>query len=269
MAGRLRAEFGIRRSSDPAGARVEYPAWTNTRQGVEPKRRHGWQPRPRDHQGLVGAGSDRQLGIVTAASPQSRVLAIDIDTKPGKPNGWESIFDLLDEYQERLPETTSVTTPSSGRHLHFAAPEGEPPVPIRQGWLPGVDIPWMVPVPPSAKWSLPKLQDGSMSTEIHAYRWASIVEPLPVAPAWLVADIRNRGKQPQGRKLRADVRNRSKQPQVPIGEGRSQGHSAALRLPKSSLREVSAGSPDRGTQTASDWPADCGPRTAMRPRWLG
>ena len=63
--------------------------------------------------------------------PLSRVLVIDIDTKPGKPNGWESIFDLMKEY-EPLPETTSVITPSGGMHLYYAMPEGEPP--CGAGW---------------------------------------------------------------------------------------------------------------------------------------
>jgi hypothetical protein len=78
----------------------------------------------------------------------------------------------------------------------------------------------MVPVPPSAKWSMQKLQDGSISTpdpaEIYVYQWASIVEPLPIAPAWLLADIRTRGRQPEGPILRADVSNRPKQPRRPI-----------------------------------------------------
>jgi hypothetical protein len=38
------------------------------------------------------------IGIVTAVSPLSWVLVIDIDTKPGKPNGWESIVHLMEEY---------------------------------------------------------------------------------------------------------------------------------------------------------------------------
>ena len=72
------------------------------------------------------------VGIVTAVSPLSRVLIIDIDTKPGKPNGWESIFDLMEEYGP-LPETTSVITPSGGMHLYYAMPEDEPPVPAEWG----------------------------------------------------------------------------------------------------------------------------------------
>jgi hypothetical protein len=172
------------------------------------------------------------IGIVTAVSPLSHVLVIDVDTKPGKPNGWESIFNLMNEYKERLPETTSVSTPSGGTHLYYAMPEGEPPVPFRPGWLPGVDIPWHVPLPPSAKLITQKLQGGSMSKPDTAetyveYQWSSIVEPLPVAPAWLLADMRNRGK--QQRPIRcADVRNGSKQPQRLLGEGRFQDHSAAL-----------------------------------------
>jgi bifunctional DNA primase/polymerase-like protein len=199
----------------------------------------GWSPKA----GTVGS-QDRKIikawwaqdpianiGIVTAVSPRSHLLVIDIDTKPGKPNGWESIFNLMNRYQERLPETTSVTTPSGGTHLYYAMPEGDPSIPFRPGWLPGVDIPWLVPVPPSAKWRLQKLQDGSLSmpdpAEIYEYRWASIVEPLPVAPAWLLADIRNRGKKPQVPKLRAHVRNEPKHAQGPIGAG-SQSHSTAL-----------------------------------------
>jgi Bifunctional DNA primase/polymerase, N-terminal len=57
----------------------------------------------------------------------SRVLVIDIDTKPGNVNGWESIFDLMEEYAP-LPETTSGITPSGGMHLYHAMPKGEPSV---------------------------------------------------------------------------------------------------------------------------------------------
>ena len=119
--------------------------------------------------------------------PFSRVLVIDIDTKPGKPNGWGSISDLIKQY-EPLPETTGVITPSGGTHLYYAMPEGEPPVRCRVGWLPGVDIPWLVPVPPSAK-----LTAGEIREDYVDYQLARIVEPLPIAPAWLLADIRNRG----------------------------------------------------------------------------
>jgi Bifunctional DNA primase/polymerase, N-terminal len=72
------------------------------------------------------------IGIVTAVSPLSRVLVIDIDTKPGKPNGWDSIFHLMEEYGP-LPETTSVITPSGGTHLYYAMPEGEPPGAVQGG----------------------------------------------------------------------------------------------------------------------------------------
>jgi hypothetical protein len=201
----------------------------------------GWSPKdgtvgsqdPEIIKGWWAQDPIANIGIVTAASPLSRVLVIDVDTKPGKPNGWESIFELMNEYQERLPETTRVTTPSGGQHLYFAVPDGEPPMRIRQGWLPGVDIPWMVPVPPSAKWSLRKLQDGSMSrpdsAEIYVYQWASLVEPLPIAPTWLLADIRIREKQPQRPIiLRADVPNRPRQPQRPISTVGPHWHTEAL-----------------------------------------
>jgi hypothetical protein len=78
----------------------------------------GWSPKA----GTVGSRDPEQIkaswqgdcsamiGIVAAVSPLSRVLVIDIDTKPGKPNGWESIFHLMEECGP-LPETTSVITP--------------------------------------------------------------------------------------------------------------------------------------------------------------
>ena len=168
------------------------------------------------------ADCSAMIGIVTAVSPLSRVLVIDIDTKPGKPNGWGSISDLVKEY-EPLPETTSVITPSGGMHLYYAVPEGEPPVRCRVGWLPGVDIPWMVPVPPSAKLIM---QDTS---KIYvSYQVASIVETLPIAPAWLLADIRTGEKQPQGPILRPDIPNRPKQPQRPISTVGPRWHTEAL-----------------------------------------
>jgi hypothetical protein len=165
------------------------------------------------------------IGIVTAVSPLSRVLVIDIDTKPGKANGWDSISDLVKEYGP-LPETTRVITPSGGMHLYYAMPEGEPPVHGRVGWLPGVDIPWHVPVPPSAK----------LKAEMYVdYQFACIVDPLPVAPAWLLADIRNRRSQSQ-RPSRTECtrghanvllppKSRQPPPGRPVGVG---GHSEAL-----------------------------------------
>ncbi len=115
------------------------------------------------------------------------MLVIDIDTKPGKPNGWESIFHLMEQY-EPLPETTGVITPSGGTHLYYAMPEGEPPLRCRVGWLPGVDVPWLIPVPPSAKLTAERYVE---------YQFARIVDPLPIAPAWLLADISNRHTQSQ------------------------------------------------------------------------
>jgi hypothetical protein len=165
------------------------------------------------------------IGIVTAVSPLSRVLIIDVDTKPGKPNGWESISDLVKEY-EPLPETTRVITPSGGMHLYYAMPEGEPPVRCRTGWLSSVDIPWLVPVPPSAKLIMQEAEPDTAEDYV-SYQWARIVDPLPVAPAWLLADIRNRRASTETHPARVDTRNRRKQPQGPIGTGRSHGHSAS------------------------------------------
>jgi Bifunctional DNA primase/polymerase, N-terminal len=135
------------------------------------------------------------IGIVTG--PRSGVLVIDLDMKIGKPRGIDSIFDLMDEY-EPLPQTSWVLTPSLGQHLYFAWPEGEPPLPHVVGWLQGVDVPWQVAVPPSAK--LYKLRKDSMGLEgefYAPYTWKHVVEPLPLAPSWLLNDIRVRPRQPQ------------------------------------------------------------------------
>jgi hypothetical protein len=167
------------------------------------------------------------IGIITAVCPLSRVLIIDIDTKPWKPNGWESIFDLMEEY-EPLPETASVITPSGGTHIYYAMPEGEPPVRCRVGWLPGVDIPWLVPVPPSAK---------LVSSIYLPYRFGrQILGPLPEAPSWVFPDMRTRPGQRQRPIRTGGVRRRSKalaptepsQPHQPIRTGGLRWHSEAL-----------------------------------------
>jgi Bifunctional DNA primase/polymerase, N-terminal len=167
------------------------------------------------------------IGIVTAVSPLSRVLVIDVDTKPGKPNGWESINDLVKEYGP-LPETTCVITPSGGTHLYYAMPEGEPQVRCRVGWVPGVDIPWLVPVPPSAK---------LVSSIYLPYRfWQQILGPLSEAPSWVFSDIRTRPGQRQRPIRTGGVRRRSKalaltapsQPHQPIRTGGVRWHSEAL-----------------------------------------
>jgi Bifunctional DNA primase/polymerase, N-terminal len=201
----------------------------------------GWSPKA----GTAGSRDPEQItawwqsdpsaviGIVTGVSPLSRVLVIDIDTKPGKPNGWESIFHLMEEYGP-LPETTSVVTPSGGMHLYYAMPEGEPPVRCRVGWLPGVDIPWQVPVPPSAKLIMQDAEPETAEDYVY-YQFARIVDPLPIAPAWLLADIRNRRTQSQ-RLSRTERARRHAEALLPTEPGQSPpsrtggvgGHAEAL-----------------------------------------
>ena len=141
------------------------------------------------------------IGVVNG--PRSGVLILDLDNKEGKPQGVDSIFALMDEYGEELPDTSWVKTPSGGVHLWFAWPEGEPPVPVSIGWLPGVDVPWQVAVPPSAKLVRWASQESWMSKpetveDNVPYRWTYRVDPLPLPPRWLLADIRTRPRTTNG-----------------------------------------------------------------------
>jgi hypothetical protein len=73
------------------------------------------------------------------------------------------------------------------------------------GWLPGVDVPWQVAVPPSAK--LEMFKDSRIKNDRAVpiyllYEWGQVINPLPVAPAWLLEDIRTRPRQTQGGQAR-------------------------------------------------------------------
>jgi hypothetical protein len=105
-----------------------------------------------------------------------------------RPGFHAASFDLVKEY-EPLPETTLVITRSGGMHLYYAMPEGEPPLLFKPGWLPGVDIPWVVPVPPSAR---------LVASNYLPYRLRRpVAEPLPEARSWVFPDIRTRPGQRQ------------------------------------------------------------------------
>jgi hypothetical protein len=150
-----------------------------------------WQLDPAANVGVVNRG---------------RFLILDLDNKPGMPRGVDSIMDLMDEY-EPLPDVPWVRTPSGGIHLYFTLPEGEPPLPIANGYLRGVDLPGQVAAPPSVK--LQMVRDHRFpkeATPIYTpYVWGRLdLWPPPLAPDWLVADIRvrpratNGGRKPNG-----------------------------------------------------------------------
>jgi hypothetical protein len=176
------------RHGDKRPHRMLGSGWTRETVGSsDPQQIHRWWEED------MGAN----IGIVTG--PRSGVLVIDLDMKIGKPRGIDSIFDLMDEY-EPLPQTSWVLTPSLGQHLYFAWPEGEPLLPHVVGWLPSVDIPWQVPVPPSAKLIKHAFRSSEMSkpetVEIyHPYEWKQVVDPLPEAPRWFLNAIRTRPRQ--------------------------------------------------------------------------
>lgn len=130
-------------------------------------------------------------------------ICLDIDHKPGKVNGNESLFDVMSEYDETLPNVKGAVedTPSGGAHMWFRLPDenGEPGrLNKRDGWLPGVDIGGfnsLVAVAPSHRERRGyDLKDGNWVAYV-PYRWRahplSLTE-LPLAPEWLLRDITTR-----------------------------------------------------------------------------
>lgn len=157
---------------------------------------HGW------HHTGDGPGTldERQVLAWWGNDPYANVglqcgrgfIVIDIDTHPGKANG----FDSLREARIELPDLPGETTPN-GRHLFARLPEG---VTVRgRGWLPGVEIKAagnFIAVWPSAR-SYVSTDPGDRGDIVPVqYRrdagWPCHLADLPVVPDWLLEDIRSR-----------------------------------------------------------------------------
>ncbi|MEU2986245.1 bifunctional DNA primase/polymerase [Micromonospora aurantiaca] len=119
-------------------------------------------------------------------------VVIDIDTHPGKANG----FDSLQAEGIELPDLPGEWTPN-GRHLFGRLPEG---VTLRgRGWLPGVEIKAMgnfVAVWPSARsYVSTDPKDNGDLIPVQYRRdpgWPCELRDLPVLPEWLLTDIQTR-----------------------------------------------------------------------------
>jgi hypothetical protein len=226
----LGAELCSGRSpGDAPGARQEHPPQTAARQRLERQVWDVWQPGPGTDQGMVAVRPERNDWHRHGGQPA--VVGVGHRCRHQAREAERLGVDLRSH--ERVVGGNYARDHSiGGMHLYYAMPEGEPSIPFRPGWLPGVDLPWMVPVPPSAKLIMQRAQPNSTEDYIYS-QWASIVEPLPIAPAWLVADIRSRENPPEGPILREDVTNRRKRSQRPMSTVGARWHSEAL----SSLRE--------------------------------
>ena len=118
------------------------------------------------------------VGIVNG--PRSGVLIIDTDRHGDGPDGGISLRDWCDEHQVRVAGVGIVETPGGGTHYWLRWPEGAE-FRVANGWLPGVDVPWQVAVPPSPR------RYGDAYLE---YRWVGgDLAALPVAPEILVGAI--------------------------------------------------------------------------------
>jgi hypothetical protein len=66
------------------------------------------------------------------------IITLDIDCKPGKPNGFESLKARPDL---DTPDTYTVGTPTGGQHLHYSYDVSKyPTLRNRSGFIPGCDI---------------------------------------------------------------------------------------------------------------------------------
>jgi hypothetical protein len=141
------------------------------------------------------------VGVVTGE--RSRLLVLDLDVHDG--DGLTS-FVLWQHERERegkmLPPHPVVQTPSGGRHRWFALPPGAC-VKKNDYWLPSVEAKGcgaQVAVPPSGR-EVEALADEMVQRTVEQYRFLTDV-PLPLAPGWLLEDVRTR-KDATARRMRA------------------------------------------------------------------
>jgi hypothetical protein len=132
-------------------------------------------------------GQDPGANIGMVTGPRSGVLILDLDRpKRGNPGGEQSLHEWLQMIGQTLPDTYEVTTPSGGKHLWYFVPRDLEPLPMVTDFLPGVDVPKMVAVPPSCRY----FPIDEHNEYIEQYRWTRSVDQWLAAPEWLLSKIR-------------------------------------------------------------------------------
>lgn len=76
---------------------------------------------------------------VGVACRASGVVGLDLDVRPGEPNGVVTLDWLAQRSGQPWPDTFTVATPSGGRHLYFRAP-GHSTILSSSTCLPGIDV---------------------------------------------------------------------------------------------------------------------------------
>lgn len=182
---------------------------------------HGWRytedsPGTRDPEKIISwwrQDPSANIGIQSIGC-----VCLDIDNKPGKVNGNESLFNLMSEYDASFPTEPGATedTPNFGAHVWLGLEDDEDGRPgmikKRDGWLPGVDVSGynsLVAVAPSHRERRGFDQkDGHWIAQV-PYVWRSTPPlprwKLPLMQKWMLNDILTR----------------------PVGSGRSGGGSGS------------------------------------------
>lgn len=81
---------------------------------------------------------ERATGVGVATGARSGVWVLDVDNKPGKASGDDTIEAWVEEHQP-IPCAWEVLTPSGGKHLYFEY-DAFNPVGTRAGVGPGIDV---------------------------------------------------------------------------------------------------------------------------------
>lgn len=161
---------------------------------------HGWHYTAN----FPGTRDPEQINSWWAADPLANIgiqvdgcICLDVDRKPNKPNGMESLFELTLEYEDVLPEVSAAIadSPSGGVHMWFRT---DKTLKKRDAWLPSVDVGGvnsLVAVAPSHR-PIRYHENGRLETRYVPYRWRSSpplpLAQLPRAPSWLIADVLER-----------------------------------------------------------------------------
>jgi Bifunctional DNA primase/polymerase, N-terminal len=110
---------------------------------------------------------DRAANIGIVTGPVNGVVVVDADAKPGQGDGIATWLDWCADKGFDFSDTMVVESPTGGRHYWLKSSES---LPQATSWIPNVDAPWQVAVPPSHRMVLPncylpyRLLSGNLDT---------------------------------------------------------------------------------------------------------